>query len=250
MVAQRQSWRNPSGSDAMLRPPMDDSTELAPTNLIALRDGKQQAEALISARFAEGLIDQDELERRLEAVQDARTMVALERLIVDLIEPGSSPSTALVRTSSGPSVALARTDEVPASRRIVARFGSVEQRGRWIPARHNLVIDVFAEAVLDLREVVLGPGETVIELRCAFASAELIVPPGLAVRVEASVLFAGVERDREIPTDPLAPGDPVVVITGWLAFASLELLERLPGERGREARRRHRAHRKALRRAK
>lgn len=229
--------------------PMENSTELAPTNLIALRDGKQQAEALISARFAEGLIDQDELERRLDAVQDARTLAALERLIVDLVEPGSSPSAALVRTSATPSVALARVEDVAASRRIVALFGSVEQCGRWIPARHNLVVDVFAEAVLDLREVALGPGETVFELRCVCASAEVIVPPGLAVRVDASVLFASVERDREIPSDPIAAGDPVVVITGTIVFAALELLERRPGERGRDARRRHRAERRALRKA-
>lgn len=246
MVAQRQRGRKLLWSPR----PMNDSTELAPTNLLALRDGKQQAEALISARFAEGLIDQDELERRLEAVQDARTMIELERLIADLVDPGSSPSAALVRRSNTPSVALARLEDIPAERRIVARFGSLEQHGRWIPARRNVVIDTFAEAELDLREALLGPGETVFHVRCVFGSLEVIVPPGLAVRVDVRVLFAGVERDREIPSDPIAPGDPVLVITGSLLFASLELKERLPGERGKEARRRHRAQRKALRKGK
>jgi hypothetical protein len=193
---------------------MAQSTELVPTNLLALRDGKQRAEALISARFAEGLIDQDELERRLEAVQDARTMGELEGVVVDLIEPGTSPS-----------VALARREDIPDSRRLVARFGSLEQRGRWIPARHNVVVDQFANAVLDLREAVLGPGETVFELHVVFASAEVIVPPGLAVRVDARVLFAAVERDPGIASDPFQPGDPVVVLGGSILFASLELKE-------------------------
>jgi hypothetical protein len=194
---------------------MAETTELAPTNLIALRDGKQRAEALISARFAEGLIDQDELEHRLEAVQDAHTMAALERLVEDLVTPGTAPSTA-----------LARLDDIAPARRIVARFGSLEQRGRWSPARHNAVIDVFASAVIDLREAVLGPGETVFELRCVCASAELIVPPGLAVRVDARVSFASVERAPGIPCDPIRPGDPVVVISGSIVLASLELRER------------------------
>lgn len=224
---------------------MTDSSSLVPTNLIALRDGKQQAEALISIRFAEGLIDQDELERRLEAVQDARTITELERLIADLVEPGVSPSVALARTDAPASTALVRLEDIPGERRIAAWFGSVEQRGRWVPARHNQVVDVFAEVVLDLREAVLGPGETVIELRCTFASAEVIVPPGLAVRVDARVLFAGVERDPEIPESPLAPGDPLIVISGRITFASLELIERRPGERSRDARRRHRAERRA-----
>lgn len=233
-----------------------------PTNLIALRDGKRAAETLISERYAEGLIDDDELERRLELVQDAETMAALERLIVDLVEPGTAPSTALVpraplatgaevaigSASSSPH-ALARLDDIALQRQFTALFSSVEQVGRWTPARHNRVIDVFGEATLDLREALLGPGPTIIDVRCVFASLVLIVPPGLAVRIEASAtIFASVERDEHIGEQPGAPGDPVVVIQGLLLFASLEIHDRMPGESRREARRRHRARRKAAKR--
>ncbi len=227
---------------------MNDSTELAPTNLIALRDGKQRAEALISARYAEGLIDQDELERRLDAVQDARTMTALERLIVDLVEPGTAPSVALARRDAGPSVALARREQVPDTLELRTWFGELEQRGRWTPARATKVVTVFGETELDLREAALGPGETVFELRCMFAETQLIVPPGLAVRVQAQISFGAVERDEVIPTDPAAPGDPAVVITGRILFGKLELREREAGERKKDARRRHKARREALRR--
>jgi hypothetical protein len=71
------------------------------------------------------------------------------------------------------------------------------------------------------------------------------VPPGLAVRIEASATFSSVERDKHITEQPRAPGDPVVVIQGMLVFASLEIRDRMPGESRREARRRHRALRKA-----
>jgi hypothetical protein len=219
---------------------MDRSSE-APTNLIALRDGKQRAEELISTRYAEGLIDQDELERRLEAVTHASTLAVLERQIVDLVEPGTSPSAALARRSpaTAPSTALARREDVAAQRRIIAVFGSHEERGRWTPARCNELIGVFATAVIDLREATLGPGETEIELRCVFTSAEVLVPPGLAVRVDAGVIFSSVEREPEIPAEPAGPGDPVVVLTGVLVLASLELYERRVGESKRDARRRH-----------
>jgi hypothetical protein len=220
-----------------------------PTNLIALRDGKRQAEALISSRYAEGLIDADELERRLELVQDAETMAALERLIVDLVEPGTAPSTALMIPSapspSGNQDALARLDDIAPQRQFTALFSSVEQAGRWTPARHNRVVDVFGDATLDLREAELGPGTTIIDVRCVFASLVLIVPPGLAVRIEASATFASVERDEHINEQPRAAGDPVVVIQGIVLFASLEIHDRMPGEGRREARRRHRALRKA-----
>jgi hypothetical protein len=233
-----------------------------PTNLIALRDGKRAAETLISERYAEGLIDGDELERRLELVQDADTIAALERLIVDLVDPGTAPSTALVpRAAAGapgariavPSAhthshALAQLDDIAPQRQFTALFSSVEQGGRWTPARHNRVIDVFGEATLDLREAVLGPGPTIIDVRCVFASLSLIVPPGLAVRIEASATFASVERDEHISEQPHGPGEPVIVIQGVLLFASLEIHDRMPGEGRREARRRHRALRKAAKR--
>jgi hypothetical protein len=227
--------------------------DAAPTNLIALRDGKRQAEALITYRYAEGLIDSDELERRLELVQDAKTMAALELLIVDLVEPGTAPSTALVPVASGtpsPSAGgdartLMRLDSIDQQRQFTALFSSVEQTGRWTPARHNRVVDVFGEATLDLREAELGPGATIIDIRCVFASLTLIVPPGLAVRIEATATFSAIERDKHITEQPRAPGDPVVVVQGMLVFASLDVHDRMPGESRREARRRHRALRKA-----
>lgn len=231
-----------------------------PTNLIALRDGKRAAETLISERYAEGLIDGDELERRLELVQDANTMVALEHLIVDLVEPGTAPSTALVprvvagagvaiATTNTSSYSLARLEDIAPQRQFTALFSSVEQRGRWMPARHNRVIDVFGEATLDLREAELGPGPTIIDIRCVFASLVLIVPPGLAVRIETSAtIFASVERDKHISEQPRGPNEPVIVVRGTLVFASLEIHDRMPGEDRREARRRHRALRKAAKR--
>ena len=230
--------------------------DTAPTNLIALRDGKRQAEALITARYAEGLIDDLELERRLELVQDAQTLPALEALIVDLVEPGVAPSTALAIPNSGPNqgalavphantYALARPEDIASKRQFTALFSSVEQVGRWTPARHNVVIDVFGDATLDLRDAELGPNVTIIDVRCVFASLTLIVPPGLAVRIEASATAASVERDQNISEAPRGPGDPVIVIQGFLLFASLEIHDRMPGESRREARRRHRALRKA-----
>jgi hypothetical protein len=202
------------------------------------------------------LIDDDELERRLELVQDAETIAALEGLIIDLVEPGTAPSTALVlrervgtSSASTDPHALARLDDIAPQRQFTALFSSVEQVGRWTPARHNLVIDVFGEATLDLREAVLGPGPTIIDVRCVFASLVLIVPPGLAVRIDTSAtIFAGVERDEQISEQAGVPDEPVVVVKGLLLFASLEIHDRMPGENRREARRRHRALRKAAKR--
>lgn len=218
-------------------------TETAPTNLIALRDGKQRAEALLSARFAEGLIDQDEFERRLERLNDSHSLPALEQLIVDLVEPGSDPREQLT------SQALALADEPPSSRRMVALLSNFEVNGEWLPARRNRVISVLGSTVLDFRSVHLPAGETVIELGTSvLASTRVIVPPGLAVRTQLRLFLGESRRDAQVP-ERCTPGDPILQITGRLVLASLSVEERLPGERSAQARRRHRQQRRALRRS-
>ncbi|KIG17561.1 hypothetical protein DB30_03042 [Enhygromyxa salina] len=223
---------------------MDVDRTRAPHNLVTVRDAKPHAEGVITHAYAQGLIDDDELERRLEALQDAETADAVERLIADLVDHVDTTALAVPTT-----IALANAQDVAPTRSIVAMFASIEQQGAWVPAQTNRLLGVFAEAELDFRNAHLAPGETRIELRCIFAEARIIVPPNLAVRVDASVIMGAVERDDTVPASPSGPNAPILVITGLVLFASVEIRERLPGEGKRDARRRRRATRRAARRA-
>jgi hypothetical protein len=227
----------------------------APENLVALRDARQRAEALVARRYGEDLIDADQLDRRMERIADAKTMVQLEHAIADLVDPGTSPSSVLVaptpaavgqaialRSSSG--VALARADQVPEERSLTCVFSALEGIGPGPLARRNKLLCVFGSTELDLRECEFGPGATVIELQVVFGSVELDIPKGLPVIVEASVILAEVERKGVIPSSPRSPDEPHLRITGSLFAASLELREKLPGESNGEARRRRRRERK------
>jgi hypothetical protein len=220
--------------------------------LIALRDARQRAEALITARYADGLLDNDELDHRLERLYAAGDLAEIDTLAADLVDPAAastheqalvaSGSSRVDASGSSRSVALV---EIPPAREITAMFSSLEQTGAWVPARRTRVVDWFSEAVIDLREAVLGPGPCSFEVNCVCASLRVIVPPGLAVRVEASMLFSALERDPGIREHPLAPDDPLVLVTGRVLFSSFELRERLVGESKRQAKRRHKALRKA-----
>lgn len=222
------------------------------TNLIALRDARQRAEALITTRYAEGVIDDDALDTRLERLNAADSVAAIDELIADLVDPATAPTVALVPVGNASMLehgaAHARLRQIPDERAVTAVFASVEQHGQWVPGRRTRVVDVFASARLDLREAVLGPGPTLIEINCVFASLEMIVPPELAVRVEARLLFSSLERDAGIREQPRSADEPLVIITGLVLFANFELRERLVGESGRQARRRHKALRKAAKR--
>lgn len=226
----------------------------APTNLVALRDARQRAEALVAQRYGEDLIDADQLDRRMERIANATAMVQLEHAIADLVDPGTTPAMVLaggpmasgqaIALRSSSTVALAQSDRVPDQRSLTCVFSSLEGIGPGPLARHTKLLCVFGNTEIDLRESEFGPGETVLDLQVVFGSVELEIPKGLAVIVDASLILAGVERSGVIPGGPRTPDEPHLRITGFVLAGALELKEKLPGETNGEARRRRRRERK------
>ncbi len=225
---------------------MDD----APPNLIALRDARQRAEALVAQRYGEDLIDADQLDRRMERIADAQTLAQLEQAIADLVDPGTTPAMALTRPT-GPgssvlraSVALARPDQVPDERRLTCVFAELNGIGPGPLAQRTKLTCVFGSAKLDLRESEFGPGATLIDVQVMFGEVEILVPQGLAVIVDVSLLLASVDRRGVIPASPRTADEPHLRILGSVFAGSIELDERTLGESAREARRRRRRERK------
>ncbi len=141
---------------------------------------------------------------------------------------------------------------------VSAVFGSVERRGPWtVPSKLDVRV-LFGSAELDLREAVLGPGTTTIDVGVTFGSLELTVPPGLAVEVNVSSIAGSVEDKRKpaalassvTSDEPAVAGPyrtadtnaPRVRITGTTKFGSCEIIAL---ERGQTRRDLHRAERHA-----
>jgi len=111
-----------------------------------------------------------------------------------------------------------------------AVLSSVERRGPWTVPRHLDIRVVMGSAELDLRQAVLHPGVTTIEVSVSLGSLELIVPPHLGVDVRINTLAGSVEHAA-----PLAPllddtTRPVIRIHGGVRFGSCEVVALLPGE--------------------
>lgn len=138
------------------------------------------------------------------------------------------------------SYTLLAEDDVEAHRGALAIMGSIKRRGVWSLPRRFRVAAVMAEAKIDLREVRLGYGQSVIEIFAFWASIEIIVPPGIRMDVQDSALMGDINWETAENRD-LSPDAPTVLVRGSVIMSSVEIKVRYQGETDREAKKRLKA---------
>jgi hypothetical protein len=74
---------------------------------------------------------------------------------------------------------------------------------------------------------------------------EIIVPPWLPVECDATAILGGFEH-LERTTGAPDPGRAMLRITGFALVGGVSIETRLPGESAKDAKRRRKRHRKAL----
>lgn len=191
---------------------------------------KERARALLVDGYARDLIDQDALDERLEAVEQARTVADVQAMTTELVVPEAT--TALAVGSAGK------------LEKIGVLLGSVDRHGAWSVAPRTRVRVWFGSAVLDLRTATLPDGPVEIEVAVTFGSLDVIVPPGWQIDNRCAGILAAVEQQDSHGPPSQAPR--VLRLTGRVVLGSVSVVERLPGESGGDARRRRRRERKAL----
>ena len=174
----------------------------------------------LSTGYANGAIEDDELERRLALVHTAQTTRELDALVTDL----TATTTALV----------------PAQRMRIM-FGSIERTGPWTMPQQLRARVVCGNLELDLRDARMAPGLTTIEVDVTMGNVEIVVPPGTQVDVEASSFLGAVEER----TEPAA-GTPAsrIRVVGRVRLGHLEVATLRRGETKRDSARRRRADRR------
>jgi hypothetical protein len=130
---------------------------------------------LLRAAVADGRLDQDEFDQRLDAALAARTIAALAPLTADLIAvPGSAGALALP---------LAGTPAEPAAELVTikGKHGSVRRDGRWTLPHRLALRTAWCDVMLDLASAVRSGPELVIEMRVRGGNVELVLAPGMVV---------------------------------------------------------------------
>lgn len=184
----------------------------------------------LSTGYAQGMLEVEELERRLALVHTARTARELDVLVTDLV---------------GPTPATTTAPALVAARHMRILFGSIERTGPWAVPQQLRARVVCGNLELDLREARLVAGVTTIEVDVTMGNVEVIVPPGYQVDVEASSFLGAVEeRTERVSAAPTS----VIRVVGRVRLGHLEVSTLQRGETRRDARRRRRAERRGRRR--
>ncbi len=215
------------------------SDEKPTTNLVALRNAREQAIAQLSDAFAHDLIEVEEFERRVTLAHRASSVSEVVETVSDLT--AAAPSAALVPASARVPVLASERE----SHNLVAIFGGVERRGPWTLPRRLQAFAILGGIVLDFREALLLPGVTEIYVVALMGGAQLIVPPGLSVEVSGTAVMGGFGHVERIPVQ-LDPELPVLRVHGLAIMGGVAVETRLPGESETEAHRRRRHDRRAL----
>ncbi|GAA2255476.1 hypothetical protein GCM10010145_24570 [Streptomyces ruber] len=213
-------------------------------------DRDQVVERLRDA-LAEGRLDMQEFEERLEATYAARTYGELAPITRDLPGPG---------VVAPPVVSLSKAPEPGGGwdRRIVGGEGSstwgvavmsgFERKGRWIVPKRFNSFAFWGGGVIDLRDADFTDREVVLNCVAVMGGMEVIVPPGVEVVVRGIGVMGGFDHSEEgVPGDP---GAPRVVITGfafWGGVGVTRKLSRAERQRQKEARRQEKLERRAAR---
>ncbi|MFJ9635740.1 DUF1707 domain-containing protein [Streptomyces sp. NPDC101178] len=178
---------------------------------------RERIAELLREAVAEGRLDMDEFEQRLDTAYKARTHGELEPLVSDL--PASGTAVAPVGSSApapGRGSATdwpARIGSTPTSKGGFAFWGGFNRRGRWTVARKFTAFAFWGGGEIDLREADFEDREVVIRCFAIMGGIHVTAPPELNVDVRGVGIMGGFGEGRNEDGET-APQAPRVTITG------------------------------------
>ncbi len=210
---------------------------------LSLEDRKERAVRRLGAHFAEDHLSVEEFENSVDRVYAAATPREVDGVFEGL--PALRAPILPERTGALVPTRRARPEDVPERGFQLALMGGVERTGAWTPARKFTAVAVMGGVGVDLREAALGPGLTELRVIAVMGGIEVIVPPGLAVETRGLGIMGGFDGFDQPSGDP-DPDAPKLLIRGVAVMGGVEVTSRLPGESARDAKRRRRQERRAL----
>ncbi|MGW2861596.1 DUF1707 SHOCT-like domain-containing protein [Streptomyces sp. NPDC001205] len=179
------------------------------------------AESLRDA-VAEGRLDMEEFEQRLEAAYTARTHGELEPLVRDLPAPGTVAPAAPAPRRTGDETEIhwpSRIGHPQTSKGGFALWSGFSRKGSWTVAKKFTAFAMWGGGAIDLREARFEDRETVLRLFTIMGGIGVTVPPELNVRVKGFGIMGGVDGNKA--SGEGTPGSPNVTIVAFALMGGI-----------------------------
>ncbi|GGT40631.1 hypothetical protein GCM10010207_45840 [Streptomyces atratus] len=181
------------------------------------------AETLREA-VAEGRLEMEEFEQRLEATYRARTHGELEPIVRDLPAPGTAVApVGAAPVPTGSAVRWADRIGKPAtSGGAFAIWGGFGRRGNWTVGRKFTAFTMWGGGEIDLREADFEDREVVIRCFTIMGGMRVKVPPELNAQVKGIGIMGGF-REQSKDARTVSPDSPRVRITGFALMGGVRV---------------------------
>jgi hypothetical protein len=196
-------------------------------------DRERVAEALREAA-AEGRLDLEELDQRLDQVFSAKTYAELAPVTADIPSPG---------TTRGP-VATRRPESFGTERHggasgnfAVGILGGFTRKGEWAVPPEVTAVAIMGGGEIDLREARFTQGAVTIHAVAIMGGIQITVPEDADVHINGIGIMGGFDAS---PAGGGSPGGPRIMINGFAFWGGVGVV-RKPADDERDALGRRRA---------
>lgn len=190
---------------------------------------RHQVSEILREAAAEGRLELDELDERLEATYAARTYADLVPITADLPVPGVRRTPAAHPAAQQSSVPAVRYDSS------VAVVSGVDRKGVWeIGATHS-AFTLMGGATIDLREAVFASPEVVITANTLMGGIDVIVNARTKVVVEGMGIMGTFEQARDKVEPELDAHSPTVRVRGAAVMGAVTVVRKGPPKQRRKS---------------
>ncbi len=193
---------------------------------------REQVVQRLCSHFASNHLTMDELEQRIDQAYKSPSVAELDALVTGLPVLADDPSlstSASLASSSAPALQA----NVPERDVLIGVMSGHTRRGPWAVPRHLKVFTVMGGIVLDLREAIIAPGVSEIEITAIMAGVEIFVPPGVRIECTGSAFMGAFEVDQRAQVMEIAGDERIIRVTGFAMMAGVEAKVRPPRDRDR-----------------
>lgn len=187
----------------------------------ALERARDEVLERLGIHYAHDDLTIKELEARLELAFRARSAASLDELVADL------PSLHRERSRDETSYSTTEVPIVPARGMLAAIMGGNVRKGSWAVPRHLKIVAIMGGVDLDLRQAVLSPGVTEIEILTVMGGVGIAVPPGVRVETMGIAIMGGFDASAGDVTS-LDPDQPVIRLSGIAVMGGVEARIKAP----------------------